>query len=94
MIQVTMKIHLAVPFTLLGYRNSDITRYLTLLSDCVYDVLKFTLSCFQVQLWIEMPGEILNEVYLVYPLLTNGNPSFGLFKDRNDRFPYACTYFN
>ena len=62
MVQVTMKIHLAVPFTLLGYRNSDITRYLTLLSDCVYDVLKFTLSCCQVQLWIEMPGGVLNEV--------------------------------
>ena len=62
MVQVTMKIHLAVPFTLLGYRNSDITRYLTLLSDCVYDVLKFTPSYFQVQLWIEMPERVLNEV--------------------------------
>ena len=62
MIQVTMKIHLAVPFTLLGYRNSDIIRYLALLSNCVYDALKFTLSCFQVQLWIEMPGGVLNEV--------------------------------
>ena len=54
--QFTMKIQLAVPFTLLGYRNSDIIRYLAVqLSNCVYDVLKFTVSCFQVQLWIEMP---------------------------------------
>lgn len=62
MVQVIMKLHLAVPFTLLGYRNSDIIRYLALLSNCVYDVLKFTVSCFQVQLWIEMPGGALNEV--------------------------------
>ena len=63
MVQVTMKIQLAVPFTLLGYRNSDIIRYLALqLSNCVYDVLKFTVSCFRVQLWIEMPGGVLNEV--------------------------------
>ena len=62
MVQVTMKIHLAVPFTLLGYRNSGIIRYLTLLSSRFYDVLKFTLSCFRVQLWIEMPGGVLNEV--------------------------------
>ena len=55
MVQVTMKIHPAVQFILLGYRNSDIIRYLALLSNCVYDALKFTLSCFRVQLWIEMP---------------------------------------
>lgn len=62
MVQVTMKIQQAVLFTLLGYRNSDIIRYLALLSNCVYDALKFTLSCFQVQLWIEMPERVLNEV--------------------------------
>ena len=59
MVQVTMKIQLAVLFTLLGYRNSDIIRYLALLSNCVYNALKFTLSCFQVQLWIEMPERVL-----------------------------------